>query len=202
MPQVTNLTPGRVIQRQYGKLALIAVGANMESPVGAPAVTLRQAIAMLAQNGALIRSVSRFFQTPCFPRDAGPDYVNAALTLQWNASADAILGLLHDVEASFARQRIMRWGQRTLDLDLIALGDEILPSRDIHDHWRSLSPELQAKEAPDRLILPHPRVQDRAFVLGPLRDIAPAWQHPIFGLSIAEMYETLSEQDKNSLTPL
>ena len=96
----------------------------------------------------------------------------------------------------------MRWGMRTLDLDLLALGDSVLPDVETQDQWRELSPDMQARTAPDRLILPHPRLQDRAFVLVPLADVAQDWKHPRTGLSVAQMLAALPPADVAEVKPL
>ncbi len=97
------------------------------------------------------------------------------------------------------RKRTVRWGARTVDLDLLAVGAEIRPDRATQDHWRNLAPADQAIKAPDQLILPHPRIQDRAFVLVPLADIAPDWVHPILGKTVLEMLNDLPEADKEDV---
>ena len=149
-------------------------------------------------------AVSRFFATPCFPAGAGPDYVNAAAVLEIAPQTDAAstLAVLHRVEAQFGRKRETRWGMRTLDLDLLGLGDSALPDAETQDGWRNLDPALQARRAPDLLILPHPRLQDRAFVLVPLADVAPGWVHPRTGRSVAEMLAALPEADRAEVKPL
>ena len=91
---------------------------------------------------------------------------------------------------------------RTLDIDLLALGDSVLPDAETQDNWRGLDPALQARRAPDRLILPHPRLQDRAFVLVPLADVAPGWVHPRTGQSVAAMLGVLPEADVAQVKPL
>jgi 2-amino-4-hydroxy-6-hydroxymethyldihydropteridine diphosphokinase len=113
-----------------------------------------------------------------------------------------MLALLHRVEAVFGRRREMRWGGRTLDLDLIAMGARILPDRAGFEAWRSLTPEAQQSHAPDRLILPHPRLHERAFVLVPLAEVAPDWVHPVLGCSVREMLAALPEAARDTVEPL
>lgn len=173
------------------KVALISMGANLSSVAGPPQSTLTSAIAMLQGQGVVIRAVSRFFETPCFPAGAGPDYVNAALSCVWGGAAEDLMTKLHDIEASFARKRVQRWGMRTLDLDLLALGDEVSPDVATYRHWRDLPLADQKKMAPEQLILPHPRLQDRGFVLVPLMDIASGWVHPVSGQDVATMMGAL-----------
>ncbi|HEY9040229.1 MAG TPA: 2-amino-4-hydroxy-6-hydroxymethyldihydropteridine diphosphokinase [Roseovarius sp.] len=169
------------------KSFLIALGGNLPSSAGSPADTLRAALEALAAGGAEVHAVSPFYATPCFPAGAGPDYVNAAAELRMAGDARQMLDLLHRVEGIFGRERVQRWGRRTLDLDLIAQGQTVLPDRATHAAWRDLPLDDQMTRAPDDVILPHPRVQDRAFVLIPLADIAPDWRHPVLGLTVREM---------------
>lgn len=183
-------------------IAHIALGGNCASDVGSPRNTLAAAIAGLPEHGVLIRAISRFFSTPCFPAGAGPDFVNAAITVEFAGSAEALLAILHKVEAEFLRTREVRWGQRTLDLDVLSVGDAVAPDRATYDHWRLLPAEEQTQRAPDQLILPHPRIQDRAFVLVPLRDIAPNWVHPVLGQSVRDMCEALPVDEIAEVTPL
>lgn len=184
--------------------ALIALGANLPFDGNTPEQTLRLALKTFPCVNLASPTASRFFATPCFPAGAGPDYVNGAALLQVEKamSAEQLLSRLHQVEAMFGRERKQRWGMRTLDIDLLALGDTILPDAATQTRWRRLDPALQATRTPEGLILPHPRLQDRAFVLVPLNDVAPDWQHPLLGLTVAEMMAALPAEELAEMRPL
>lgn len=181
---------------------LIALGANVSSSGRPLAHMLHMAVTELVQNDVSIRAVSRFFQTPCFPAGAGPDYVNAVICTASDARPAELIGTLHKIEAEFGRKRLQRWGARTLDLDLLASGTDVVPDIETYRHWHDLSPDLQAKAVPDRLILPHPRMQDRGFVLVPLCDIAPDWRHPVLGKTARQMLAALPAQDISEIRPV
>ena len=181
---------------------LLALGANLTSSVGAPEITLREALKLLKIRGATIRAISLFYTTPAYPKGNGPDYINAAAKIFAPWSAPQALEVFHEIEAELGRERVQRWGQRTLDIDLIAVGDQVLPDAQTHAEWRALSLEAQMNKTPEQLVLPHPRVQDRAFVLVPLADVAPDWVHPVLGLSVKEMRDALDPCDLSVVRPL
>ena len=171
--------------------ALIALGGNVASLAGPPEKTLLAALQALATDSVRISNVSRLFETPCFPVGAGADYINAAAILSTSLSPTGVLAHLHQIEALFGRERRQRWASRTLDLDLLAYDDMVWPDPATYKGWRDLSPPDQKLRAPDQLILPHPRMHERGFVLVPLADVAPDWCHPVLGLTVVEMLATL-----------
>ena len=182
--------------------ALIALGSNVNSIWGNPKLTIQKAILEVELLLGGQAETSRYFSTPAFPAGAVPDFVNAAIRVTTICDAQQILEILHAVEDAAGRERVIRWGQRTLDLDLIALGDEVLPNPEGHAYWRDLPAAKQAEIAPEQLILPHPRVQDRSFVLVPLADIAPDWVHPILGSSTIEMRDARPDEEFASVRPI
>lgn len=187
----------------YAQL-LVAFGANLPFDGATPAETLLHATEALSKEGLTLLRLSRFYATPCFPAGAGPDYVNCAAVFQSRSEDDlaSILARLHAVEARFGRKRVQRWGMRTLDIDLLAMGDSVLPDPATQDRWRLLPAEAQIGSTPEQLILPHPRLQDRAFVLVPLAEVAPDWVHPRTGLSVRQMLAALPAEDRDAVTPL
>jgi 2-amino-4-hydroxy-6-hydroxymethyldihydropteridine diphosphokinase len=186
------------------KHALVAIGANLAFGDFQPKATITAAISRFAHHGLVVSKLSSLYQTPCFPAGAGPDYLNAAakVTLRHEQNALDVLTILHTIEAEFGRERISRWAGRTLDLDLLALGDSVLPDSKTYMHWQNLPPADQRSQTPNQLILPHPRLADRAFVLVPLNDVAPGWQHPISHQTVAQMLAALSAEDRAVVVPL
>lgn len=148
-----------------------------------------------------ITGKSSLYLTPCFPSGAGPDYVNSVIIVNTGLTAGKVLSALHNIEAEFGRERVQRWGQRSLDLDLLALDSLVLPSPEAYATWRHLPPQEQSTTAPETLILPHPRIQDRAFVLVPLVEIAPNWRHPVSGHTAQQMLDVLPVEDKVAVKP-
>lgn len=163
---------------------------------------MKQAIKMIQDRGVRITSVSRFFETPAFPAGSGPNFVNGVLVIDDDRPAEDLLAFLHEIEAEFGRKRVSRWGARTLDLDVLAVDDRVMPDVETWRQWRDLPLEKQMEDTPDCMILPHPRLQDRAFVLVPFADVAPDWIHPAIGLSVAQMCAALPKNLRDEVKPL
>lgn len=182
--------------------SILALGGNADSLHGKPQNTIEFALKWLETKGVFTLKMSSLYVNPAFPAGSGPDFLNAAALIQSDLTPDALLSILHEAEAACGRVREVRWGPRTLDIDLIAQGYLILPSREKYLAWRDLSAEKQQQIAPEELILPHPRIQDRAFVLIPMADVAPEWIHPVSGLSVAQMVSNLSKSEREDVVAL
>ena len=178
---------------------LIALGSNISLGSIQPLEIIKRAIVELSKTDIDVVSLSRFYETPAYPEGSGPNFINSVVKVKAKNSSQQLLQKLHEIEQRFNRQRISRWSARTLDLDLLALEGKVLPSRKIFLQWHDLPISEQKKKIPNELILPHPRIQDRAFVLSPLLDIEPNWTHPILKKTVSQLYDELSEQEKKNI---
>jgi 2-amino-4-hydroxy-6-hydroxymethyldihydropteridine diphosphokinase len=151
--------------------AYIALGSNL----GNRADTLGLAIERLgALSGTRVLAVSGFLENPAVggPADS-PAFLNAAVKLDTDLSAQDLLRGLLGIEQSLGRFRKQKWEPRPIDLDLLLYGNDI-----IHD---------------ENLTIPHPLMHQRRFVLGPLAEIAPNAVHPTLGKTIAAILNELPD---------
>lgn len=183
---------------------IVALGANLPLSAQNLWTTLRSTLGILHKHSDIsICSTSRFWRTPAFPAGSGPDYANAVALVSSKVSPTELLQLLHRVEADYGRDRTKgRWSARVLDLDLVAFDNMILPDVPHLEHWINLPLNQQKTKAPDRLILPHPRLQDRAFVLAPMAEIVPDWRHPLTGRTVAQMLADLPPDALAGIQPM
>jgi len=149
-----------------------------------------------------ILAVSRSFRSPAWPPGSGPEFLNAALSIDSVYQARALLTILHNIENRLGRSRAARWGPRVCDLDLVMHGDEIHPDASTVRRWMALDEADAARLTPDRLLAPHPRLHQRGFVLLPLMDIAPDRRHPILGRTVREMAADLPAHAVEGVEPL
>jgi 2-amino-4-hydroxy-6-hydroxymethyldihydropteridine diphosphokinase len=159
-------------------MILIALGANLPSRAGQPAATLRAALNQLASSGAVPLGVSSFYQTPAWPDPADPAFVNAVVQIETQFPPEKLMELMHGVEAAFGRERNIRNAPRTLDLDILDYDGRV-------------------ERGPP--VLPHPRIGTRAFVLIPLRDVAPDWRDPVSGNSVDELIAMLPAEARAAI---
>jgi 2-amino-4-hydroxy-6-hydroxymethyldihydropteridine diphosphokinase len=168
------------------EIAYIGMGANIPSSAGPPEVTLVEALRRLASLGQLAGASSLYSTAPVGYADQ-PRFVNAVVALATHLSARQVLEGLLCIERAFGRDRSsgIQNGPRTLDLDLLLLGDEV-----IHE---------------DGLDVPHPRLAERAFVLVPLNEIAPQLVIVTHGKSVKELLQILRRgltNSSNAILPL
>lgn len=146
-----------------------------------PQEILLTVIAALGRIGRL-GAVSRLYASPAWPDPADPPFVNAVAALETGLSPAALLTALHAIEAGFGRRRTREYGPRTLDLDLLDYDGLV-----------------RTADASSALVLPHPGIGLRDFVLRPLAEVAPRWIHPVTGESVERL---LSRLEKLTAEPL
>jgi 2-amino-4-hydroxy-6-hydroxymethyldihydropteridine diphosphokinase len=156
-------------------MILIALGSNIIGPWGTPEQTVRRAVDEMPAHNIRVLRLSRLLITAPYGIKDQPDFVNAAMTVATNHSPEELMQELHEIEHAAGRKRELKWGPRTLDLDLLDYDGLIR------------APE----KARQQLTLPHPEIAARSFVLQPLLEIAPEWRHPVTGLSVSAMLEAL-----------
>lgn len=177
-------------------IVFIALGSNLTTQGRPSSQIVNAAIDRITSAGYRLMTKSPLFETPAFPAGSGPNYINAVAAYESDQKASDILVDLHKIEADFDRQREVRWAPRSLDLDLLLFGDRVLPNTTIWHHWAGLDDQAAQTQAPEELILPHPRLHKRAFVLAPLREIAALWRHPVLDETVEDFWNQLDLADR------
>jgi 2-amino-4-hydroxy-6-hydroxymethyldihydropteridine diphosphokinase len=151
---------------------LIGIGSNLAAAgFSSPLATAAAALGELPAIGITVIRRSRWYLSEPVPRSDQPWYVNAVAVLETPLPPSTLLDALLSVEARFGRRPAPRDAARTLDLDLLD-----------YDRRRCDTPHL---------VLPHPRLHERRFVLAPLCELAPEWRHPLLGATAADLFSRL-----------
>lgn len=144
---------------------------GLGSNLGDRLANLREAIHRIHFLGRIHAIGGLWVTAPEGVLDQSP-FFNTALILETSQEPLALLDELLRIEGAMGRVRLRRWGPRVIDLDLLLEASGLTVAH-------------------PRLSLPHPRMHSRAFVLAPLKEIAPEWRHPVLGLSVQELWEAL-----------
>lgn len=152
----------------------IALGANLPSKIGAPIETLMHALDQFSSHGLTVLDRSHWYETAPVPASDQPLYVNGVVAIDTDRSPTETLNILLSIEDDYGRERGELNAARTLDLDVLDFNGRV-------------------EDGPP--ILPHPRLENRSFVLFPLRDIAPQWLHPVSGMGVDALIFELPDGD-------
>ena len=153
---------------------ILALGTNL----GDRLANLRTALEALPPEVVLLDE-SKIYETPAWGFVDQPAFLNMAVKGETGLKPESLLKHLKQLEARLGRKASFHWGPRLIDIDLLFYDDLILDTL--------------------RLVIPHPRLHERAFVLVPLADIAPDLKHPILGKTIRQLLEGV---DKNGILPI
>lgn len=146
----------------------LMLGGNL----GEVAITFSRAVTMLSEANIQVLRSSALYRTKAWPDASQPDYLNQALEVSWNGSPEALLSITQSIETALGRVRSIRNANRTLDIDLVLWGDKVLKT--------------------ELLEIPHPRMQERMFVLAPLCEIAPEFMHPKLQRTLTQLRDLLT----------
>lgn len=148
----------------------LLLGSNLEDPEK----QLQTARILIDQKiGKIDQSSSVYWSAPWGNADQ-PAFLNQAIQLSTDSTADDLLSLLLSIEQEMGRQRLVKWGSRVIDIDILYYGQEIITS-----------PHLK---------IPHPEIANRKFVLTPLSEIAPDFIHPVLNVNTSVLLERCEDQ--------
>lgn len=151
-------------------ITFIGIGSNL----GERKSYIRLALEKISSLGKNL-CYSHVYRTKPYGETAQPDFLNMVVKMETDLSPETLLEHLLSIETELGRKRTKKWGPRTIDLDILFYDNLILTT--------------------PKLTIPHPDLQNRAFVLKPLMDIDPSFVHPILGKTIAELWENLRTRD-------
>jgi 2-amino-4-hydroxy-6-hydroxymethyldihydropteridine diphosphokinase len=150
----------------------IAFGSN----IGDRYKAVENALSMLEKRGLKVTKKSKIYETEPYGYTEQPIFINGAVEIETELSCREVLKTLLSIEKELGRVREIRWGPRTIDLDILFFNNEVYDEEDLK--------------------VPHPDMQNRFFVLEPLNDICPDYVHPILNKKVSEMLSELKAKQK------
>jgi 2-amino-4-hydroxy-6-hydroxymethyldihydropteridine diphosphokinase len=165
---------------------LLGLGANIAGTWGPPVATLQRAVGELQRAGIEIVRESRTYSAVPLGPERQPPYLNAVILAKTRLSPAMLLRLVKRIEQQAGRRLTRRWGPRSLDIDILDYGGR---------RFGGNAPRTER----GRLVLPHPELHRRAFVLVPLLEIAPQWLHPVLGVAGRRLLARLPANDRRQV---
>ena len=167
-------------------MIFLAIGSNLSSSYGDRFTNINLAIKSLEDCGIKIIKKSHFYETVSYPNKENPKFINIVIFVKTNLTPVDLMSVLLSIEKKIERKRNKKNDPRTCDIDIIDYNKQVLSFK-----YKNLN-----------LMIPHKRLTSRNFVLFPLQEIHPEWEHPITKESVMTLIDKLPEQDKKSILKL
>ncbi len=158
------------------------IGSNLSSKEGGRKKNILKAITYLNKLKLNLIKISSFYETPSYPNNSDPKFINLCVKLESNIKASELLNEIKKIEKKLGRTRTKKNEPRTCDIDIIDFNGEIIKNNDLE--------------------APHPRLHLRNFVIYPLKEIEPNWSHPKFDKKIDSFFQELDKNSHNEITRL
>ncbi len=165
-------------------MILLSLGSNLPSKFGDSKNTILKCYEFFNNNDIKILKKSSFYETFAIPNKSDPKFVNSVISVQTKFSAEELIKYILKVEEKFDRKREQINAPRTCDIDILDFNSEI-----INIFNKNISLEI-----------PHPRLEQRSFVLYPIREIDKNWKSPLSGKKIDQLIENLDAETKKNIT--
>ena len=164
-------------------MIILAIGSNLPSKFGNRFENIDLSINHLEKQNIKIINKSSFYETPSYPDEKNPKFINIAIEIETNITPKKLASILITIENSFDRKREKKNDPRTIDIDIIDYKNEII--------------NFMLKDL--NFNVPHVELKNRNFVLYPLKEIKPNWKHPVTNEHINTLIDKLSQNEKNSI---
>ena len=158
------------------------IGSNLPSKEGGRKINILKAINHLKKLKLNIIKISSFYETPSYPNNADPKFINLCVKLESNLKASELINEIKNIEKKLGRVRLKKNEPRICDIYIIDFNGEIINN--------------------GKLEVPHPRLHLRNFVIYPLKEIEPNWVHPLFNKKIDSFFQELDKNSHNEITRL
>jgi len=164
-------------------MIFLGLGSNLPSSFGDRFKNINLSISYLKENGIQIIKKSSFYETPSYPINNNPKFINVVVSSETQLPPDNLMSVLIFIEEKLERKRSKKNEPRTCDIDIIDYKNKVL-----NIEYNNIN-----------LIIPHSKLTSRNFVLYPLQEISPEWRHPKTKEIISDLIQKLSKEDKKSI---
>ena len=161
-------------------MIFLGIGSNLDSKFGDRYNNIRRTLKLIQEEKIVVKKISKFYETPSYPNKKNPKFINIVIEIEYNLDPEMLLKKIFLIEKKMERKRNTKNEPRTCDIDIIDFKGLIKNQKNV--------------------VLPHPKMHKRNFVLFPLKEICPNWTHPITNENIDILIKNLSHSARNEIT--